>query len=109
MGAARGGRAGEVSRDAGGEARERSASSPPEPSPWAEGSGRRRMEGETHFRAGGPEPAASCGEGSGGGGGVQAEGVARGALAGGDRDGLSHFLLGFLASEPGVGAGGGRR
>lgn len=33
--------------------------------------------------------------------------MARGALAGGDRDGLSHFLLGFLASEPGVGAGGG--
>lgn len=27
--------------------------------------------------------------------------------AGGDPDGLSHFLLGFLASEPGVGAGGG--
>lgn len=33
--------------------------------------------------------------------------MARGARAGGDRDGLSHFLLGFLASEPGVRAGGG--
>ena len=38
-------------------------------------------------------PGGGCGQGS--------------ALAGGDRDGLSHFLLGFLASEPGVGAGGG--
>lgn len=31
--------------------------------------------------------------------------MARGELAGGDRDGLSHFLSGFLASEPAVGAG----
>ena len=38
-------------------------------------------------------PGGGCGQGS--------------ALAGGDRDGLSHFLPGFLASEPGVGAGGG--
>lgn len=38
---------------------------PPEPGPWAEGSGRRKIGGETHVRAGGPEPpAASCGEGS---------------------------------------------
>lgn len=63
---------------------------------------------KTYLRAGGPEPAAFWREGSGGSC-VQAEGVARRALAGGNPDGLSHFLLGFLTSEPGVGAGGERR
>lgn len=61
------------------------------------------MRGETYVRAG-SGPAASWRQGSGGGC-VQAEGVARGALAGGDQDPPSHFLLGFLASEPRVGAG----
>ncbi|KAK2088211.1 hypothetical protein P7K49_034118 [Saguinus oedipus] len=91
----------DVGVDRGGESRKGPDPCPPEPAPGQRGGGPRRRAKGTYVGAGGPEPAASWGEGRGGGCCVQAEGVARGARAGGDPDGLSHFLSGFLTSEPG--------